>query len=265
MRLSLLLSLFVLAGASPGAAQEPVAMDGGLKGVMYRPSGAGPFPAIVALHGCGGIGRNPEKPSRRHADWGERLAAAGFVVLFPDSFGSRGLGSQCNVRDRTVRPGRERVADAVVARRWLAGQPFVAGGDVNLLGWSNGGSVVINALAKGGGGFRRAVAFYPGCRLLAERGDWRAPIPTLILIGDADDWTPAAPCRDLAEQARRAGSDVTLVAYPGAYHNFDDPNEPVRVRSGVAYSAAGTGVVHQGTNPGARADALTRVPAFLRR
>ena len=133
MRLSLLLSLFVLAGASPGAAQEPVAMDGGLKGVMYRPSGAGPFPAIVALHGCGGIGRNPEKPSRRHADWGERLAAAGFVVLFPDSFGSRGLGSQCNVRDRTVRPGRERVADAVVARRWLAGQPFVAGGDVNLL------------------------------------------------------------------------------------------------------------------------------------
>ena len=77
-----------------------------LGGVFYRPAGPGPFPAVIALHGCGGLWREQGMLSMRHADWGERLAAAGFAVLMPDSYGSRGLGSQCGVKDLTVRAGR---------------------------------------------------------------------------------------------------------------------------------------------------------------
>ena len=53
--------------------------------------------------------------------------------------------------------------------------------------------------------------------------------------------------------------------YPGAYHDFDHPNLPVRTHKGLAYTGDGRGVAHTGTDPAARADALLRVPAFLAR
>ncbi len=54
-----------------------------LKGYLYRPTGNGPFPAIVALHNCDGLGSNQEPVAARYRDWAERLVTAGFVVLFP--------------------------------------------------------------------------------------------------------------------------------------------------------------------------------------
>jgi dienelactone hydrolase len=55
---------------------------------------------------------------------------------------------------------------------------------------------------------------------------------------------------------------VTLQLYPGAYHAFDSPTPGVRVRTGLATAPGGT--AHSGNNPAARADAIVRVPAFLR-
>ena len=82
----------------------------------------------------------------------------------------------------------------------------------------------------------------------------------LLLMGADDDWTPAAPCRVLAD-----GNPDRIQAtfYPGAYHDFDASNQPVRERHGLAFTASNSGVAHAGTNPDARMDALRRVPAFL--
>ena len=257
-----LAGLLICAAALNVQAQEIVEFRQGavtLKAALYKPPGNGPFPGIVALHGCGGIGRDITRPSRRHADWGERLQAQGFAVLMPDSYGTRGLGPQCNNRERSVTPGGERTLDAIAAREWLAARDF-ARKDVSLLGWSNGGSTVLHVLKRAdAGGFKRAIAFYPGCRVLL-RQPWRPAVPVLILIGEADDWTPAAPCKALAEQA---GNIAAFTGYPGAYHGFDDPDSPLRTRDGAAFSASGTGRVTQGTDPAARADAIRRVPEFF--
>lgn len=256
------------------AAAETVSFPGDgitLSAVLYRPAGAGPFPAVVALHGCGGLYGAGGAVSPRHADWGERLARAGFLVLLPDSFGPRGVGSQCRTTDRVTRPSRERVADALAAKAYLQTRADVKLASISLLGWSNGGSTVLYAVEPrrrppgAAPDFARAVAFYPGCRTPSESGRWQARLPLLILIGAADDWTPAAPCKVLVENARRSGSPAELVLYPGAYHDFDHPNQPIRTRRGLAYSANGSGVAHTGTDPAARADALARVPAFLAR
>jgi len=75
--------------------------------------------------------------------------------------------------------------------------------------------------------------------------------------GEADDWTPAAPCQALARRVA-----FTLHTYPGAYHDFDAPGG-VRVRQGMAFSQNADGSVHVGGDPAARADALARVPAFI--
>ena len=65
-------------------------------------------------------------------------------MLFPDSFGSRGLGPQCREANRKVHARRERVADANAARRWLQTQSYVKADHISLLGWSQrrrGGAV----------------------------------------------------------------------------------------------------------------------------
>ena len=65
--------------------------------------------------------------------------------------------------------------------------------------------------------------------------------------------------------ARGRSARASLIVYPGAYHEFDRPDYPVRELSGLAYTADGSGRAHVGTNPAARADALKRVPEWLMR
>ena len=64
--------------------------------------------------------------------------------------------------------------------------------------------------------FAAAIAFYPYCH-----GGSDIDQPTLILLGEADTWTPARPCRALRDRNREDGASVELVTYPGAFHAFD--------------------------------------------
>ena len=56
-----------------------------------------------------------------------------------------------------------------------------------------------------------------------------------------------------------------IIVYPGAHHDFDRANTPLRVRTGLVRTDDPSGVAHGGTNPAARSDALKRVPEWLAR
>lgn len=264
----------VAQGAPPaGAHSETTATFPNASGIaitarFLHPAGPGPFPAVIALHGCGGSNNRRGELVARERDWAERWVAAGHAVLLPDSFGSRGLGPQCSVADRTVRQSVERVEDVMAARAFLQGRADIRADAITLLGWSNGAGTVLYALAArhrpadGRPDFRRAIAFYPGCRNVLARAI--APrLPVTILIGDADNWTPPEPCRDYVAMARAAGAGADIVTYPGAYHGFDAPDSPIRERRGLAFTADGSGRALVGTNPAAREDAIRRVGALL--
>lgn len=259
MRIAITLAaaIFTLSGALADTWVSIPGRNGvSLRALMMTPAGAGPFPAIVALHGCAGLG-NSGGINPRHSDWGARLRDAGFIVVFPESFLSRGLGSQCNVRDREIKV-RDRAYDAFAVAEWLAARADVNKGKIGLLGWSNGGMTVLSASrtirAPKGVEFRQAVAFYPGCKTFA-RENFQPRIPVTILHGLADDWTAPEPCRALP--------GVRFIGYPNAHHDFDHPSLPIRTRK-AAFSANGTGVVTVGTNPEARADSINRVMAIFR-
>lgn len=253
------------APSAPGSNQVSIPTESvTLRAEFVMPSGPVRAPGVVMLHGCGG-----PFPAR-DSQWRDLLVAAGHPVLLPDSFGSRGLGSQCRNPSRIITPGTLRRQDAIAAAAWLQAQPGVPPGGVVVMGWSNGGSTVL-ATARSGrsslptGLIRGFVAFYPGCGFFADRrgadqGRWVPAAPMLLLMGADDDWTSAAPCRTLAEDNP---DRIKAVFYPGAYHDFDAPDQPVRERRGLAFTANNNGVAHVGTDPAARADAMRQVPAFL--
>lgn len=246
------------------AASEQVSFasaDGtALKAHVVKPQGAGPFAAVVMLHGCGGLFNKRGELAARERDWIARFTAAGYAVMLPDSFNPRGFASVCTVGNRGINPaGRAR--DTAGAVDWLKTQSFVAPGKIAVVGWSNGGSTVLRYVARPESeAVKGAIAFYPGCTTILNRGGWQSHVTLDILIGAEDDWTPAASCEKLASTA----ANVRYQAFPGAYHGFDAPDSRLRTRRGVAFSATGTGVVHVGTHEASRQAAIVAAMKFLR-
>jgi len=243
--------------------REQVALPGPdgvtLRAILALPEAAPTRATVIALHGCGGLGGPAGAPRlpMREADWAARLTAAGHAVLFPDSFGSRGLGQACGIRDFPAGAEAVRWKDARAAADWAAAQPWAVPGGAVLLGWSHGGSTVLGAVNHPlpGGAIRAAIAFYPGCLATLRAGGWRPEVPLLLLLGGADDWTPATHCQRLAQ-----GSPAAVETYDGAPHGFDAPGGQVRTRT-----LADGRMVTAGPDPAARAAALARVEGFLAR
>jgi dienelactone hydrolase len=238
-----------------------------LNGLMYRPLGAGPFPALVLMHGCGGMFTRQGYVTSSYRHWAELLALEGYVALLVDSFGPRGYGSICALQKRPIRESRERADDIYAARDWLAAQSYVAGERIGVIGWSNGASGTLYGMreTRPRRGIRAAVAFYPGCRTLARsKPPYRPYAPLLILTGEADDWTPAGPCIELAAIARKQGAAMEIVTYPGAHHSFDRINSPVRYRPDVRnLNRPDRKGATAGEHPEARKDAIRRALDFF--
>lgn len=278
-RLKALLLGLALAAAGPAAANydtqwvefpaleefngQPVQ----LSGLMYHPLGPGPFPALVLMHGCGGMYTNQGYVTASYRHWAELLALEGYVALLVDSFGPRGYRSICELQQRPIRESRERADDIYAARQWLAAQPHVAGDRIGVIGWSNGASGTLYGMrdSRPRRGIRAAVAFYPGCRTLARsKTPYRPYAPLLVLAGEADDWTPAAPCVELAGIARGQGAPMEIVTYPGAHHSFDRINSPVRYRPNVRnLNRPDRKGATAGEHPEARKDAIRRTLEFF--
>jgi dienelactone hydrolase len=212
---------------------------------LYPTQGSGPFPAMVLLHPCNGVG-----PHSR--TWARRLAGWGYVTLVVDSFRPRGVHNVCN-RGMEVPPD-VRAADAFAAAGYLRSLPSVRADRIGVIGFSHGGWAVLKAVlgasvAQGGGRpFAAAVAFYPGCDppgspLLTD---------TLILIGDADDWTPAPRCLRWRDAVEANGHLVAMKVYAGALHSFDAALPP--------HTYAGHRI---GRDPAAAADAIEQTRRFL--
>jgi dienelactone hydrolase len=239
-----------------------------LVGHLFLPESK-PRAAIVMMHGCGGAYAGSGALNARHAMWGEYLQGIGYAVLMLDSFTSRGLREICTVKtaERTIKEA-DRVGDAYAAHAFLRARLGLESKRIGLLGWSHGGGTVLSAISRkpaNASPFAAAVAFYPGCRTRAARADAFHPYaPLVVLIGEADDWTPAAPCKTLIDTVAARGEPASIVVYPATYHDFDSPAlKAPRVRSEVPNGARPGEGVTIAPNPQAREDAKVRVQAFF--
>jgi dienelactone hydrolase len=223
-----LLSVSCASYQSVNFKSAPVAEDSvALKGNLYKPEGEGPFPAVVVLHGCAGI-------DDHFIAWAEQLVKWGYMALIVDSFGPRGVNRVCGESYRV--PDIERAADAYGAAIYLKQLPYVDGKNIGLIGFSHGGWTGLRAVQKNFPyavnmetiPFKAAVLFYPSCYYAQDE---YIAIPTLILIGSKDDWTPADRCVELDKVVSNPEM-LELVVYDGAYHDFDRQKQGYRTYLG---------------------------------
>jgi dienelactone hydrolase len=274
MRLPLTALFLTFLMPSAQATPAPQAIEipreaGTLHAQLYKPDGQGPFPTVIALHGCGGLSSRSDAVLPRYRDWTDQLLRSGNAVLWPDSYGSRELGPQCRVKEARVKARRERVADIAAARAWLMKQAWVARNRVSLLGWANGASALLWAVRPQNAGhdstpdFRAAVAFYPDCRTSAGLG-WSTRVPTLVLIGSRDDVSSPPACRQMVDGAHGRSALARIIVYPDATHDFDRANPPLHA-SAVGTGASAPDRTYLGIDTEARTDARKQVAHWLAR
>ena len=188
------------------------------------------YPLIIGVAGSLGW-------RQHHKDYMKMYQEKGFATFELNSFKSRGITSTVGSQDQVTIAGI--ILDAYRALEKLAQHPNIDSEKVSITGWSLGGGVALfsawlpikNAINTEYA-FASHLAFYPPCFINPENLDF-SQAPIHILIGEADNWTPASPCKDLVNTlAGKANIDISI--YPEAHHGFD--SEAPVVRNEKAYS-----------------------------
>lgn len=212
------------------------------------------YPAIVLLHGRRGLYSTLANGiyeystfSKRHKMWANFWTERGYVVLFVDSFGSRGYpegfdrGTHANrpeeVNEKTVRP-----LDAYSGLKYLRTLSYVQKNKIGVMGWSNGGSTVLNTLAQNNvglipenfhKGFQAGLALYPGCgseAIYDSTKEWSPYAPLYVLLAGNDEEVSPKKCLKLLKNAydkvdnENKTDFIRWHEFMDATHNYDDPS-----------------------------------------
>lgn len=188
-----------------------------ISGTLRMPEGTGPVRAAMILsHGSAGAGG-------RQSRMAEHLVQQGIAAFTLDHFGPRGITS--TVRDQLRLTEQTMAVDLFAAAALLATHPRIPADRIGAMGWSKGATAVTLAAVDrvatfaGAPPLASAVAFYPFCGF--DLGDEPLASPLLLLLGGADDWTPAPPCENLVANWQSRGAPAEVLTFPDAPHGFD--------------------------------------------
>lgn len=203
-------------GDAQGTGGTPVKFPGAdreLTGVLFQPSGTGPFPAVIDIHGING-------QSEWDFETGRRLAARGYVVLAVDLFGRRSRDYADGLHQRDHH--RPMVPDDLKATvTYLQTLTQVAPDRIGALGWCMGGGYAL-LLAVADPRLAASVVYYgpvlppPGPAPEALK-NIRAPV--LAHFGLEDDGIAVSGVKLWANNMREAGRQLELHFY-NAGHGF---------------------------------------------
>jgi len=216
-----------------------------LRGYLARPSGAGPWPGVVAIHELFGL----DDVLRRQAD---RLAAAGYLTLGPDLFSDGGV-ARCVVRTlRALSRGEGRPLDDIEASLAYVREHADCTGKVGIIGFCMGGGFALLASTRG---FDVAADNYGVVPKHPEEA-LAGACPIVASYGSKDHMGRAAAT--LERTLSQVAVEHDVKEYPGVGHSFlnDEPNGPRVLRPLMR-------VAHVGPHPEAAADAWVRIEAFF--
>ncbi|MBT4904772.1 MAG: hypothetical protein HON57_06285 [Flavobacteriaceae bacterium] len=189
------------------------------------------YPLIIGVAGSLGW-------RKHHLEYMEMYQQDGFATFELNSFKSRDITSTVGSQDEVTIAAI--ILDAYRALEKLAEHPNIDKEKVSITGWSLGGGVslfsgwmpVKNAITTSVS-FASHLAFYPPCFINPENLAFtQAPIH--ILIGEKDNWTPAAPCSNLIKKLE-GKANIALTTYPESHHSFDSETAVTRNEKGYSF------------------------------
>ena len=227
------LALFLFVTLSSFAATgNPVSYKSGdetVQGILYKPAGKGPFPALIVIHEYWGLNDWVKEQASKFADEGYESLA---VDLYRGKVGTTPEEAHELVRgvpeDRASRDLRS-------AFSYLESLPEVKKDRIGSIGWCWGGGYSLN-LALSEPKLHTAVINYGH---LATDPAALAKIHASILgiFGGQDRGIPPEDVRKFEQALKKAGKKAEIHIYPDAGHAFENPNNKEGYRADDAADA----------------------------
>ncbi len=196
-----------------------------IEGFLYKPAGAGPLPAVVYMFGCWDSHIPPEAAMQEVAK--RHFAEKNVAMLVVDPLaprGSRTMEDFCAAITPDTLAGyvSRAASNALAAVKALKSTAGIDPNRIFLLGYGFGANAALFAVDKNAPPnpsttVAGVISYYPLC---TEKMD--PAVPTLMIVGEKDDWMPAAACQSAANNK----PGVELVVYPGETHAFAMPYPP---------------------------------------
>jgi carboxymethylenebutenolidase len=213
----LVLALTGLPTTQAGAQGMRVHMHGAgdyaADGVLFKPTGQPPFPAILFIPDERGL-------TQHVLDAAADFAAAGYVAVAVDL--NRGVSA-----DAATRSDEQALQDLESAFTFLSAQSDVRKESIGALGWGSGGR---HALRLAAASKLRAVAIEetPLPKVAMDLGAVHAAV--LGSFGGRDAGASVQSVKAFEKRLRALGDTVDIKIYPEAGHGFDDPGESAQFR-----------------------------------
>jgi dienelactone hydrolase len=192
---------------------------------LRLPPGTARVPAVVLIHGSGGVGANVD-------GWAKELNSMGVAALVLDTFTGRGITE--TISDQSRLSNFSMIVDAYKALELLSKHSRIDPSRIAVMGFSKGGFAAMYASMKRfqrlwgppGLEFAAYIPFYARCDTPFLEDENVGDRPIRIFHGTADDYVPVEPTRRYVDRLKRAGKDVQLTVYESARHSFDNPLNP---------------------------------------
>ncbi len=232
MKIVLLILTFLFAISSFAATGKSVSYKSGdetVQGMLYTPSGKGPFPGIIVIHEWWGLNDWVKEQASKLADQGfEALAVdlyRGKVATTPDEAHELMRGVP---EDRATR-------DLHAAFEFLKSQSNVKKDRMASIGWCMGGGYSLDVVLQEPT-LTAAVINYGH---LAVDADSLKKINASILgiFGGQDRGIPVDDVKKFEQTLKQLGKKVEIVIYPNAGHAFENPNNKDGYRTDDAADA----------------------------
>jgi dienelactone hydrolase len=229
----------------PGAARPTTG-----RGTLFLPDteGGEPGPAMVLLHGSGGI------TPGREMEYGRKLAARGIAAFVVDYYAPRGLTQETPYMLRVLSVTEfDVISDAFAALKLLSTHPAIDPTRIGVAGFSYGGMAARFALdqrfqdilAPDHAGFALHVDYYGPCFQNLHTRKAQA-VPLLTLRGTEDASNDLEACRAREAELVELGVEIESHVYEGAGHAWEaempralQPDAPYVTGCEVAYDESG--------------------------
>ena len=200
-------------------------------GILTLPNNYNPdkkYPLIIGVAGSLNWGTH-------HLEYLQMYHKMDFATFQLQSFDSRDVqstvGSQVEVTTAMV------ILDSYRALEALSTHPNIDTNRSGITGWSLGGGVslysawlpLIDAINDRKFMFAAHLPVYPGCMAYPYPNENMqfSTAPIHILIGELDNWVPAAACTELIDKIHTSGlpHNIDITIYENAHHSFDRVSE----------------------------------------
>jgi dienelactone hydrolase len=203
---------------------KPVQIAGELRIPATPPPGTAKLPAVILVHGSGGMSAGTDR-------WANELVGMGIAVFLLDSFAGRGIVN--TVSDQTQLSSVGMMVDAYRALTVLSAHPRIDRDRIAVMGFSKGAVAAVYSAVERfhkmygeGVAFAAHIGLYTPCNVAYRDDDKVTKKPLRLFHGIADDYVAIGPCRTYVQRLKKAGADAALTEYPNALHAYDNPSLP---------------------------------------